>query len=80
MTNALFTIRGCRAGMGAWIPWSALEQRQRRVIENHGRPLAELNRSGGLAWHEVLAVLEDRPCRYVPYSEARQRVEELLRE
>ncbi len=56
------------------IPWFVVEARRAQAYVNHGQSLEQLADRGGLAWAEMLAVLENRPWKQQPADEAKRRV------
>lgn len=54
-----------------YIPYDVLKCHEERVNLNHGQSLEQLADRGGLSWHEILCILEDKPWGYKQISELR---------
>ena len=61
------------------IPWVVIAPHEGQAFFNHGQSLDMLNRRGGLAWSEIIAVLEDRRYTKMDEREARKMVEEIVK-
>lgn len=63
------------------IPWELIGPHEAQAQANHGgQTLKRLAERGGLSAGEAVAVIEDRRWRNMPYSAARARLEELVRD
>ena len=51
---------------------------EKQALINHGRSIVELAENGGIDWSEMVAVLEDRPWRWMSVDDAAERLEELF--
>ena len=54
----------------ACVPWGLVEPHERQALSNHGQSLQRLAERGGLAWSEMLAVIEDREFRWMEPRDA----------
>lgn len=60
------------------IPWAMLTEHQPQAVKNHDQDLEKLASRGGLAPCEAVAVLEDRPWRFMPLHEATDKLRALV--
>ncbi len=60
------------------VPWALLEPHQSQAIINHKQMLERLASWGGLHPDEIVALLENRPFRYMPTLDAVSRLLELV--
>ncbi|HEV2545951.1 MAG TPA: hypothetical protein VGU20_01305 [Stellaceae bacterium] len=60
------------------LPWPLVEAHENQALINHGQPIAELAKNGGIDWSEMVAVLEDRPWHWTSVGQAAERLEELF--
>lgn len=58
----------------ACVPWELVEPHEQQAQLNHSQSLQRLAERGGLAWSEILAVVEDREFRRMNDREAAQAV------
>lgn len=68
-------------GTGQNVPFAKLVPFERQALTNHGQTLERIAQRGGLAWNELLDILEGVRWQYRPrYSpeEAERRVRALL--
>lgn len=66
-----------------YIPWGILAPHKKRVLQNHTQTLEQLAKRGGLEWHEIIAILEDKPwcsSRFLPIENAKDIVLEYVSE
>lgn len=71
-TRAELEALGCPRS----VPWNLVAPHEEQAHRNHGQTLGRLAARGGLSPAELVAVLEDRPFRYMSNKEV---VEDLLR-
>jgi hypothetical protein len=60
------------------LPWPLVAAHENQALINHGQSIAELATHSGIDWSEMVAVLEDRPWRWMSIDEAAERLEELF--
>jgi hypothetical protein len=60
------------------LPWPLVAAHEDQALLNHGQSISELAEHGGIEWSEMVAVLEDRPWRWMSVDEAAERLEELF--
>lgn len=49
-----------------YIPWDMLTPHEAQALRNHNQTLERLAERGGLAWIEVISILEDKPWSKTP--------------
>ncbi len=69
---------GAAPGAPTSVPWALLAPHEAQAERNHYQSLRELAERGGLSPAEMVAVLEDRPWRNMPPTEAVARLRELV--
>ena len=65
-------------GTGESIPWEVIAPHEKQAEINHYQTLTRLAERGGLAWPEVLAVLEDRRWERMDDEIAKSKVMEIV--